>query len=140
MAEVSIGDSKMKVAEFMQKTEQSRNLMENYNWKWPLHSQVFVKRISRLMQSKLKELLLKWEDAVQKRQDLNLRLEKLVLEENHQQLLKKLETIKNEIETLERLATNRRNEEASLTSRLTELRERAAVLREQISYEKTAIR
>lgn len=52
---------------------------------------------------------------------------KAKLLENHAQVKTKLDTIQSEVATLERLASNWRNEEATLTSRYNELREQAAV-------------
>ena len=64
---------------------------------------------------------------------------KLELQELHIQIKKELEKIRTEVETLERLATDWRHEEAILTTRLTDLRERAAVLREQKANRQTSI-
>ena len=64
---------------------------------------------------------------------------KIELQKRHDQLKKELEKIKSEVETLERLAANSRKKEVTLTSRLTHLRERAAVLREQRAYQQTSI-
>jgi chromosome segregation protein len=139
VAEVSIGDSKMKVAEFMQKTEQSRKSNEKLQLEIAAAQSSIRETDIAINALDIERASVEMGRRGAETTGSELATRKIALEENHQQLLKKLETIKNEIETLERLATNRRNEEASLTSRLTELRERAAVLREQITYEKAAI-
>ncbi|WP_172369717.1 chromosome segregation protein SMC [Sporosarcina jiandibaonis] len=140
VAEVSIGDSKMKVAEFMQKAEQSRQANEKLQLEMAAAGSSIRETDIAINALEIERASVEMGRRGAETTGSELANRKNELEENHQQLINKLETIKNEIETLERLATNRRNEEASLTSRLTELRERAAVLREQISYEKTAIR
>lgn len=61
------------------------------------------------------------------------------LETAHEKLKKTLETLQTEIATLERLAADWRTEETTLTAKLTELRERRAILREQRSYQNRAI-
>ncbi|WP_342538752.1 chromosome segregation protein SMC [Sporosarcina sp. FSL K6-1540] len=59
---------------------------------------------------------------------------KAALHQNHKRVKSELEAIQSKVESLERLATNRRNEEATLTSRYNELRECIAVLREQKAH------
>ena len=140
VAEVSIGDSKMIVAEFMQKTEQSRKLNGKLQLEMAAAQSGIRETDIAINAIEIERASVEMGRRGAETAGSELATRKIELEESHQQLLEKLETLKNEIETLERLAANRRNEEASLTSRLTELRERAAVLREQISYEKTAIR
>ncbi|QUW21847.1 chromosome segregation protein SMC [Sporosarcina sp. Marseille-Q4063] len=139
VAEVSIGDSKMKVAEFMQKTEQSRKSNETLQLEMAAAQSSIRETDIAINALEIERASVEMGRRGAETTGSELATRKIALEENHQQLLKKLETIKKEIETLERLAADRRNEEASLTSRLTELRERAAVMREQTSYEKTAI-
>ncbi|WP_203246197.1 chromosome segregation protein SMC [Sporosarcina beigongshangi] len=58
---------------------------------------------------------------------------------SHAYVKTKLTTIQTEVTTLERLATNWRNEEATLTSRYNELREQVAVLREQKVHQQSSI-
>ena len=64
---------------------------------------------------------------------------KAALQQNHARVKSELEAIQSKVETLERLATNRRNEEATLTSRYNELRECIAVLREQKAHQQASI-
>ena len=64
---------------------------------------------------------------------------KSTLLENHAQVKTKLDTIQAEVATLERLASNWRNEEATLTDRYNKLREQAAVLREQKVHQQSSI-
>ncbi|WP_342509405.1 chromosome segregation protein SMC [Sporosarcina sp. FSL K6-2383] len=64
---------------------------------------------------------------------------KSTLLESHVHVKTKLSTIQAEVTTLERLATNWRNEEATLTSRYNELREQVAVLREQKVHQQSSI-
>ncbi|HJF31519.1 MAG TPA: chromosome segregation protein SMC [Sporosarcina psychrophila] len=64
---------------------------------------------------------------------------KAALQQNHARVKSELEAIRSKVETLERLASDRRNEEATLTSRFNELRERVAVLREQKAHQQTFI-
>ena len=139
VAEVSIGDSKMKVAEFMQKTEQSRKSNEKLQLEMAAAQSSIRETDIAINALEIERASVEMGRRGAETTGSELATRKIALDENHQQLLRKLETIKKEIETLERLAADRRNEEASLTSRLTDFRERAAVLREQISYEKTAI-
>ncbi|MFS0574256.1 chromosome segregation protein SMC [Sporosarcina sp. 179-K 3D1 HS] len=60
-------------------------------------------------------------------------------QEKHQQVKKELESIQSEVQTLERLAADRRNEEAALIAKQSGLRERSAVLREQKTYQQASI-
>ena len=64
---------------------------------------------------------------------------KAELEKNHTHVKKELNSIQMQVQTLERLASDRRNEEATLTSRYNELREQIAVLREQKTHQLTSI-
>lgn len=64
---------------------------------------------------------------------------KSTLLEKHVQVKIKLDTIQAEVSTLERLASNWRNEEATLTDRHNKLREQAAVLREQKVHQQSSI-
>jgi chromosome segregation protein len=64
---------------------------------------------------------------------------KAALQKKHTHVKNELKTIQLEVETLERLASDRRNEEATLTTRYNALRERVAVLREQKANQQTSI-
>ena len=139
VAENSIGETKMKVAEFMQKTEQSRKLNGQLQLEVAAAESGIRETEIALNAIGIERASVELGRRGAETTGSELENKKAELEQKHRQLLVNLESIKSEIEALERLATNRRNEEASLTSRLTSLRERAAVLREQISYEKTAI-
>ncbi|QTD42353.1 chromosome segregation protein SMC [Sporosarcina sp. Te-1] len=59
--------------------------------------------------------------------------------QKHQMVKNELERLQTEIAQLERLASDRRSEEASLLARNSELRERAAVLREQLTFHQTSV-
>ncbi|MFJ7933111.1 chromosome segregation protein SMC [Sporosarcina sp. NPDC096371] len=64
---------------------------------------------------------------------------KSMLLENHARVKNNLDMIQSEVTTLERLASNWRNEEATLTSRYNEFREQAAILREQKTHQQLSI-
>lgn len=61
------------------------------------------------------------------------------LQKKHAHVKNELNTIQLEVQSLERLASDRRNEEATLTIRYNALREQIAVLREQKVYQLTSI-
>ncbi len=64
---------------------------------------------------------------------------KATLQENHAHVKSKLVMIQSEVATLERFASDWRNEEATLTDRFNKLREKAAVLREQKTHQQSSI-
>ncbi|MCG7334081.1 chromosome segregation protein SMC [Sporosarcina sp. ACRSM] len=139
-ATAKIGDTKMDVAKLLHETEQSRTLVESLQIELTaaesrireteiairsIESEVAVTEMGRQgMESTGSELLKKKADLV----------------EQHLNVQKELEAIQAEVASLERLATDRRNEETVLTSRYNELREKIAILREQKTYQQTAIR
>ena len=135
----TIGDTKMEVAKYMQATEQSRKLIETLQLE--IAAAESGKRETDIAIHTIEIEVASVEMGRRGAESAGSQLSKrkVELEKNYKQLQATLETIKKEVETLERLATNRRNEEATLTARLTELREKTAVLREQKTYKKLAI-
>lgn len=135
----SIGDTKMKTADLMQKTEQLRKSVETLQ----LEIAAADARIRESdiaissTESELATVEIGRRGAETTGSELTKR--KVALEATYAQLKGKLETARKEIETLERFAADWRNEEATLTTNLTNYRERAAVLREQIAYRRTEI-
>ena len=139
LATETIGDTKMQVAEWMQKTEQSRKLIETLQLEMAVAESGIRETDIAIHSIEIEVASVEMGRRGAESAGSELLKRKDELEKNHKELKEMLETIKKEVETLERLATNRRNEEATLTTRLTELREQTAVLREQKNYKKTAI-
>ena len=135
----SIGDMKMKAAEYMHRTEGFRKAVETLQLKMATaeagirESEIAV----HSTESELATVEIGRRGAETAGSELIQR--KAALEVAYTQLKGTLETVQQEIETLERFAANWRNEEAALTVKLTEFRERAAVLREQIAYKSAEI-
>lgn len=134
-----ISDVKMKVAEYMQKAEEFRKQTETLQLEQAA-IEASVREIDLALQSVQSDL-----DAVElgrrgaENTGTQLVQQKTALEARHVELKKTLTTLQAEIDTLERLAADWRTEEAALTKQLGELRERAAILREQRSYQSRAI-
>ena len=139
LATESIGDTKMRVAEWMQKTEESRKLIETLQLEMAVAESGIRETAIAIHSIEIEVASVEMGRRGAESAGSELLKRKGELETNHKELKEMLETIKKEVETLERLATDRRNEEATLTTRLTELREQTAVLREQKNYKKTAI-
>lgn len=135
----SIGDMKMQAAEFMQKTEHFRKSVETLQIEMAT-AEASVRESDIAIQTTESELAtveIGRRGAETAGSELVQR--KSELEVTYKELKEKLEAAQKEIETLERFAANWRNEEAKLTAKLTELRERAAVLREQIAYKSAEV-
>ena len=139
LAAETIGESKMQVAKWMQKTEQSRKLIESLQFEL-VAAESGIRETDIAIHSieiEVASVEIGRRGAESAGSELSKR--KSNLETNHKELKGVLEAIKKEIDTLERLAANRRNEEATLTKKLAELREQVAVLREQKNYKEQAI-
>ncbi|WP_432359389.1 chromosome segregation protein SMC [Sporosarcina sp. UB5] len=134
-----IGDSKMSVAQHMHDTDKYRQLWES------------VRQESGSVDSIIRELdieirTIESEIAVAEKGIVGsnnigaeLQSRKAKLLERHELIKSSLESTQKEVETLERLATNRRNEEAALMTKNSELREQAAILREQKGHQQSSI-
>lgn len=139
LATETIGNSKMQVAKWMQKTEQSRNLIESLQLEM-VAAESGIRETDIAIHSieiEVASVEIGRRGAESVGSELSKRKNSLVA--NHKELKEVLEIIKKEVDTLERLATNRRNEEATLTKKLAELREQIAVLREQKNYKRQTI-
>ncbi|SUJ00699.1 chromosome segregation protein SMC [Sporosarcina pasteurii] len=135
----SISDTKLKVAEYMQNVEHFRKQSEALQLEMAT-AEADVRECDMAIHTVKSEL-----EAVEigrigaETAGSELMDKKNELETAHATLKKTLESLQAEITKLERLARDWRNEEAALTAQLTELRERAAILREQLSYQNRAI-
>lgn len=135
----AIRDVKMAVGKYMQETEQYRQKVESLQLEMAT-TEATIRESDlaiRAVTSELETIELGRLGAETAGSEL-LNKKKL-LETAHEELKKTLETLQTEIATLERLAADWRTEETTLTAKLTELRERRAILREQRSYQKRAI-
>ena len=135
----TIGDTKMQTAELMQKTESSRKLIETLQLEIAAAESSIRETDIAIHSIKIEVASVEIGRRGAETAGSELSRRKTELTDNHKQLKQTLEMIKSDVETLERLAADRRNEEAALSARLTELREQTAVLREQKTYKKTAI-
>lgn len=139
IATKTIGDMNMEAAELMQKAEQARQLNE----KWQLEIAAAEAGV-RETEIAIRTAEIEIASVEMGRQgaetaEVELSRKKSELLERHGEVKETLATINEEVETLERFAADWRNEEAALTARLAELRERAAVLREQKGYQTNAV-
>ncbi|NYF24198.1 chromosome segregation protein SMC [Sporosarcina sp. JAI121] len=134
-----IGDTKMTVAEKMHEANLSRKLTDSLQLDIAT-AESGIREIDMSIKAVEAEIAL---TEMGRRGAENAGSEllekKAALQENHARVKSELETIQLEVETLERLAADRRNEEAALTTRFNELRERIAVLREQKAHQQTSI-
>lgn len=135
----TIGDTKMSVAKLMQETEQHRHLFERLQLE-ATTGESGIREMDIAIHSVESEIA---SAEIGRRGSEHTGTEliekKTELQDRHTQIKASLETMKTEVETLERLAANWRKEEAALIAQLTELRERAAVLREQKAHQQTVI-
>ncbi|MBE1553492.1 chromosome segregation protein SMC [Sporosarcina limicola] len=139
LAEKKIGDTKMGVAKQLQESEQFRKLTDNLQIEIAAEeSRIRETDISiRSVEAELASTEIGRRGAENSGSEL---LEKkTMLQEKHANVKSELETIQSEVEKLERLAINRRNEEATLTGRYNGLREQVAVLREQKAHQQLSI-
>lgn len=139
VAEDSIGQTKMQVAKLMQETEEVRKLTETLQLEMATAEASVRETMIAIESIEIEIASVEMGRRGLETVNSELLTKKVQLEANHRQLKKKLAALKKEIETLERFATDWRNEEKALTAQLTELREQAAALREQRAYQKIAI-
>ena len=135
----TIGDTKMTVAGLMQETEQFRLLSERLQLEVGTGESGIRETVIAIRSVEGEMASAEMGRRGSENTGSELIKKKLELQERHIQIKKELEKITTEVETLERLATDWRHEEAILTTRLTDLRERAAVLREQKANQQTSI-
>ncbi|WP_342512633.1 chromosome segregation protein SMC [Sporosarcina sp. FSL K6-1522] len=138
-ATMKIGDTKMAVAKNLHETEQLRTLTESLQMEVATaESAVRETDISiKAVESEVASMEIGRRGV--ENTGTELLKAKAVLQQQHGQVKKVLETIQVEVETLERLAADRRNEEATLTNRYNKLREQIAVLREQRAHQQASI-
>ena len=138
-ATTKLGNTKMEVAKLLQGTEQYRSLVESLQIELAA-AESGVRETDIAIRS-IEAEAATTEMGRRGVEDTGSELlkKKTILREKHHAIKNELETIQTEVETLERLATDRRNEEAMLTSRYNELREKTATLREQITYRQSSI-
>ncbi|CAM3080574.1 chromosome segregation protein SMC [Filibacter tadaridae] len=135
----TIGDSKMKVAKLLHETEQYRTSIESLQIEvGSAESRIREADISiKSVEAEVATTEMSRHGAENTGSELGKKKVKLL--EKHTLVEQELEKIQLEVETLERLAADRRNEEATLTSRYNSLREQVAVLREQKTYQQSSI-
>lgn len=138
-ATAKISDTKMAVAKLLQETERYRSLVES------LQIEVTAAE-SGIRETDIAIRSIESEAATTEmgRRGVEstgseLTKKKSLLLEKHRLIKNELEAIRSEVAALERLATDRRNEEAVLTGRYNELREKIATLREQKTYQQSSI-
>ena len=135
----TIGDTRMTVGKLMEETEQARLHFERLQLKIAA-SESGIRETDISIRSVEGEIA---SAEIGRRGSENtgseLKTQKKELQNRHIAIKNELEKIKEEVEMLERLAIDWRNEEASLTTRLTAFRERAAVLREQKNHQQMSI-
>ncbi len=134
-----ISHVKMKVAEYMQKTEEFRKQTETLQLeRAAVEANVRESDLAiRTVKNELETVELGRRGVETTGSELLNK--KATLENTHEKIKSTLETLQTEIDTLERLTADWRTEEAALMKQLAELRERAAILREQKSYQSRAI-
>nr|WP_285851888.1 chromosome segregation protein SMC [Sporosarcina luteola] len=139
MANSKIGDSKMAVAQHMHDTERYRHLRDSLR-------QELVSKDSALRELNMEIRAIESEISLAERgiagsENVGAELlnRKKALLERHESIKSSLDSTQTEVETLERLAANRRNEEAALMTKNSELREQAAILREQKGHQQATI-
>ncbi|WP_339249644.1 chromosome segregation protein SMC [Sporosarcina sp. FSL W8-0480] len=136
-ATIKMGESKMTVAQHMHDAEKFRKQLEGIREEMSsidsnireldvevrtIESEIFIAEKGRAGSENLGSELTK---------------RKTELIEKHISIKTSLESTQKEVETLERLASDRRNEEAALIARNGELREKAAIFREQKGHQQS---
>ncbi|MHA6258680.1 chromosome segregation protein SMC [Sporosarcina sp. CAU 1771] len=134
-----IGDTKMSVSKRMQETERIRSLFATLQ-----HEATSGESRIREMDITIRTVESEINSAELGRKGSEntgtaLIEKKKELHDRHVLIKETLEKLKVEVETLERLAANWRKEEAALINQRTELREKAAVLREQKNHQESSI-
>lgn len=134
-----MGDSKMAVAQHMHDTERFRQQLEGFR-----EEQSSVDSGLREMDMEVRALesqisLAEKGKAGAENVGAELANKKSALLEEHAMVKSTLASTQKEVETLERLAADRRNEEAALMARNSELREQAAIHREQKGHQQSSI-
>ena len=134
-----IGDSKMSVAQHMHDTEKYRQLRDTVRQEIDSIDAV-VRDLDMEIRTIQSEISLAERGIAGSENvgaELQSKKEKLLVQ--HRMVKTSLESTQKEVETLERLAANRRNEETALMSKNSELREQAAILREQKGHQQSTI-
>ncbi|WP_252503632.1 chromosome segregation protein SMC [Sporosarcina sp. Marseille-Q4943] len=134
-----IAESKMSVAQHMHDTEKYRQLRDTVR-----QEMVSVDSVLRELDMEIRtiesEISLAEKGIAGSENvgaELQNRKEKLL--ERHKMIKSTLDSTQKEVETLERLAANRRNEETALMTKNSELREQAAIHREQKGHQQSSI-
>lgn len=138
-ANSKIGDSKMSVAQHMHDTEKYRQLRESVRQEM-LSADSVLRELDMEIRTIESEISLA-ERGIAGSENVGAELQnrKKELLERHELIKSSLDSTQKEVETLERLAANRRNEEAALMAKNSELREQAAILREQKGHQQSSI-
>ena len=138
-ATTKMGDTKMDVAKRLHEADQSRKLMDRLQL--DIAAAESSIRETDISIKSIEAEIASTEIGRRGAEDTGSELleKKATLQKNHLHVKEELEKIQIEVTTLERLASDRRNEEAALTSRYNELRERVAVLREQQTHQQSSI-
>jgi len=138
-ATVTVGDSKMVVAELMEKSQKLRKLTETIQLEIAAMESGIRETDIALHSSEVEAASIEVGRRGAEATGSELYNKKIELEKNHIAIKDLLDQLKNDVELLERFAIDWRNEEAAHITKLTGLRERAAVLREQKGYQKSTI-
>ncbi|MFD1204119.1 chromosome segregation protein SMC [Sporosarcina contaminans] len=134
-----ISDSKMAVAKHMHEKDTYRSTLESLQVEMSTID-VRIRELNveiRTVESEISVAENGRAGALHVGTELNDRKEKLL--RRHGEVKKSLVSIQAEVDTLERLAADRRNEEAALQNKQSELREKTAVLREQNGHQLSTI-
>ncbi len=134
-----IGDSKMSVAQHMHDTEKYRQLMDSLRQEMVSADSVLRELDMEIRAIESEISLAERGIAGAENVGAELQNKKKDLLERHELIKSSLDSTQKEVETLERLAANRRNEEAALMAQNSELREQAASLREQKGHQQSLI-
>lgn len=140
MATRSISDTKMEVAMYMETTERARKLLEKMQLELAAVASSIRETDIALRSVEMEVTTVEMGRRGAETASTELMKKRARLVEKHEQVKNTIEKLQDDIDTLERFAADWRTEEATLIAQLTEHRERAAVLREQRSYQKTTIK
>ncbi|MGN7386845.1 chromosome segregation protein SMC [Sporosarcina sp. SAFN-015] len=134
-----IGNSKMSVAQHMHDTEKYRQLRDATR-----QEMIAIESVIRELDMEIRAIeseISLAEKGIEGSESVGAELQnrKKKLLERHEFIKSSLDSTQKEVETLERLAADRRNEETALMTKNSELREQAAILREQKGHQQSTI-
>lgn len=135
----TISRTKMSVAEKMHDTERLRKVASELQERLTVMDEASrdVTLETRTVQAELQTIDHGIRGAEHAESELIQKRHELL--KHHEHVLEQLHSLQQEIEALERFASNRREEEETLTMRYNELREQAAIVRQQQTFEHNTI-